>query len=665
MNRVRPDWRRAFTGWRLPALCLLLLAGTYLVYRTGLGGGWLYDDIPNIVMNPALRFAHLSWDNLWDAAFSLKAGPTWRPLSMATFAVEYHVFGPDASAFKLTNLLIHFANGLLVLALLTQILGALRETGRPILEPVAGRAFAFGVTTLWLLAPIGMSTVLYAVQREVLLATLFTLAGLLAYLRLRLSLWRHATPPLLTALVGVTLVAGFLATISKETGVLLPLYALVLELGIFRFRSASRRTSRSAWLYFGVVLFLPAALGLAWLLDHGVLAGYASRPFTLGQRLMTEPRILFHYLGWIVAPRLPALGFFHDDIALSTGVLSPVTTLPAMVGCAALLGGGLWLLPRRPLVAMGLLWFLAGQALESTFVPLILAFEHRNYLASLGPLLALAAFLTTEPALRRLRPAAVGAVVAFGLLCSWVAAGRSWEWGSDARLAVYQAAHHPGSARSAYMLGRKLTDAALGGAGNLKPQARRVLRHAASLRGSGLIPYTALILLAARTGQPVHRAWFRQMVERARAGPLRPSDISGLASLNRCLAEGPCGGMRDSLLTLYGELSKAAARHTGAAQRANLLVLHADAIGYATPAQRAAAKPLLTRAAALAPNTAAYRQNLVLLALREHDTAEARRQLRMLRKLNRHGSFDRAIRELRDRVDRQEHGPAVQSSAVR
>ena len=37
---------------------------------------------------------------------------------------------------------------------------------------------------------------------------------------------------------------------------------------------------------------------------------------------------------------------------------------------------------------MGVLWFLAGHLLESSFIGLVIAFEHRNYLPSLGILLA-------------------------------------------------------------------------------------------------------------------------------------------------------------------------------------------------------------------------------------------------------------------------------------
>jgi hypothetical protein len=122
------------------------------------------------------------------------------------------------------------------------------------------------------------------------------------------------------------------------------------------------------------------------LLGHAqwLWAGYDLRPFSLVERLMSEGRILWFYLGLMVAPRMAAFGLYHDDIAVSTGLFSPWTTLPALLGLAGLA----WLAWRvrksAPLAAFGIAWFLIGHSLESTVLPLELAHEHRNYLPLLG-----------------------------------------------------------------------------------------------------------------------------------------------------------------------------------------------------------------------------------------------------------------------------------------
>ena len=59
--------------------------------------------------------------------------------------------------------------------------------------------------------------------------------------------------------------------------------------------------------------------------------------------------------------------------------------------CAWLLaiGGLVRYRHSQPALAFGLAWFLLGHSLESTFIPLEIAHEHRNYLPALGLLFSL------------------------------------------------------------------------------------------------------------------------------------------------------------------------------------------------------------------------------------------------------------------------------------
>ncbi|MCZ7654258.1 MAG: hypothetical protein M5R42_08160 [Rhodocyclaceae bacterium] len=117
-------------------------------------------------------------------------------------------------------------------------------------------------------------------------------------------------------------------------------------------------------------------------------AGYALRDFSAVERMLTEGRVLWFYLGLILFPRLEALGLYHDDIAVSTGLIAPWTTLLALVGLFGLIWLAWRLRLRMPLTAFGLAWFLIGHGLESTFLPLEIAHEHRNYVPLFGILLA-------------------------------------------------------------------------------------------------------------------------------------------------------------------------------------------------------------------------------------------------------------------------------------
>jgi hypothetical protein len=112
-------------------------------------------------------------------------------------------------------------------------------------------------------------------------------------------------------------------------------------------------------------------------------------PFNIDQRLLTEARIVIHYLGWISLLNPEPMSLYHTDFQISNGLLRPTSTLLSIIAIIFLVLAGLYSLvkQRYPLIGFGLLWFFAGHLLESTTIPLELMFEHRNYLPSLGILL--------------------------------------------------------------------------------------------------------------------------------------------------------------------------------------------------------------------------------------------------------------------------------------
>src|SRR5574338_108987 len=109
---------RAKTSWAALLLVLLVAA----IYWPGRGGGFVFDDFPNIVDNAALHVT--TWDrHAWLAAvFSSNSGLGHRPLAVATFALNHVFTGLDPVPMKLTNIAIHALNACLVLGLLRTLL---------------------------------------------------------------------------------------------------------------------------------------------------------------------------------------------------------------------------------------------------------------------------------------------------------------------------------------------------------------------------------------------------------------------------------------------------------------------------------------------------------------------------------------------------------------
>lgn len=437
--------------WR-PILALLLAALVCaIVYGSGLSGPMLLDDYPQLgsffqsgaAHAPALRQV------IWSGS-----GPLGRPVSMLTFWLNSLITPGDLSAWKLVNVLIHCATGVLA-GLLAMELFAVAARNTAIDQRYVG---AF-VGIVWLLHPLQVSTVLYTVQRMTQLSALFTLAGLYAYARMRRrgpaatlgdTLWGLGVLSLMTAL----------AAFSKENGLLLPFIALAMEVALFHGRG-TRAAARAIRLYFGGVVFLAAlAATLLFVMQPDFITiGYAFRGFTLSERLLTEPRILFDYLRMIFLPIPGSMGFFHDDVVLSTGLTHPATTVPALLGLIALAVSA-WLVRRRfPLVALGLAIFLIGQSMESSVLALLPMFEHRNYLPSFGIILGATELLAASLARRNaIVPLSVAGTVMVTL--TLLSAIRVAHWSSG--FSFYKAAvrAHPASDSAAAGLAQIYLDAA-------------------------------------------------------------------------------------------------------------------------------------------------------------------------------------------------------------
>jgi tetratricopeptide (TPR) repeat protein len=431
----------------IPLLALFLGS---LLYLPGLNGPYLFDDYTNLLGNAYVRVTSLDLSSLYQAAFSMSAGPLQRPVAMVSFAINHYVAGgfDNVAAFKLVNLAIHFLNGALVYWFTYLILGELLPTKENKTKHTRV-LYAAAVSLLWILHPIQLSTVLYVVQRMTELAGTFTLLALIAYVKGRLYLrekrWPHATISFVLAL-GVFWPLGMY---SKEIALLVPVFAFVIDYVVFQrdrpwktWRELSRKTQYIllACLALFAVLTLIAVIAYA-------LPGYALRNFTMMERVLTQPRVLFFYLSLILVPRLDAFGLFHDDMQISSGLLTPWTTVPAIVGIAILPIVAFVARRKFPLLSVGILWFLAGHLLESSVFSLEMVYEHRNYLPSLGILFVMLEGFRQLRA--HFRPALLRGTVALVFVgFGAITVARATQWSSESDMAYYEAMHHPDSPAS-------------------------------------------------------------------------------------------------------------------------------------------------------------------------------------------------------------------------
>jgi hypothetical protein len=405
----------------------MLLALTASVYLPGLGGPALLDDRTNLAPLAAVADGSITALDYVLGSGQLSAP---RPLARASFLLSWWLGGDDLRGFKAANVALHLLCGLAVFALARRLAEAAGMAG--------AEAVALFVCGAWLLSPMLASTVLYTVQRMAQLAALFSLCGLYAYARARGTGERW---PLAAAAA-----CWILGTLGKENAAVLPLLALLVEVWFFShapharlFRNALAALVLSA----ALLLALRVAIEPQWL-----LAAYAGRDFDLGARLLTQPRVLFDYLGnLLLAPGASSLGVFRDDVAASSGLFAPATTAWSLLGWLVL--GGLALVSRTRAMAaagFGLLFFLAAHAVESSIFALELYFEHRNYLPAFGVMFALGSLgpVIAARSRRMVLPIAVTWLLTLALLSGF----RAWIWRSEGSLYVHATATHPNSARA-------------------------------------------------------------------------------------------------------------------------------------------------------------------------------------------------------------------------
>lgn len=447
-------YRSPLLAW---SLCCILI---FLVYSPGWYGPFVFDDQLNILENPNVPIHELNEREIIRSTLSNESGPLKRIIPALSFGLNYYFAGGFESAhFKLTNIAIHCLNSGLVFWLLTLLWPSISNVGWAKQSRLSNPRVAFAVsgTLIWALHAFLLTSVLYVVQRMTSMAALFMLMGTCLYVVGRLSIIKQPIKGLWLMCLG--LIAGtVLGTACKENAVLLPVYLGALELTLLSRLPATERSRKAVRWFFVIFLGLPILAGLFYWYQHPtfITGGYGGRPFTFLERVLTEPRVLWFYLGMIIVPNIQTMGLFHDDFPLSSDLFSIWTTLPSIVGIIVLLILSVYWRKRFPVFAFAVLWFLVGHSLESTVFPLEIIHEHRNYLPALGPLLALTYLLlfalpTKMPLL--IRTGLMGTLV----FCLGLGTfNRAQYWSSESSLIESLATNHPDSPSSQYLRGEIL-----------------------------------------------------------------------------------------------------------------------------------------------------------------------------------------------------------------
>ncbi len=352
------------------ALVVVLVAA--LVYANALANRFALDDNDVVLNNPLVHhfagmwqaFAHSYWPEATGAG-------QYRPLTMATFALDWVVSGGNAAWLHAANVLWHVAACLLVWRLLADL---------------TSRSGALAGALIFAVHPVHVEAVSNLVGRSDVICAVFTLAALLAHRR---RLW-IAVPCYAAALFakesGITFIG-----LAVASDLLLP-----GPLAVWRSEQASRsprRLSRpvdliARWpLYAGYAAVTAAYAAILGRLFREMPLVRVAEPWmhaSTAERLLTVARIVPEYARLLLVPLQLHVDYMPRSIEVvqrpALGVVAGIAILIA----AVIVTIRAW--KRAPVVAFAVLAFACTIAPVANvfFASGVMVAERTLYLPSLG-----------------------------------------------------------------------------------------------------------------------------------------------------------------------------------------------------------------------------------------------------------------------------------------
>jgi protein O-mannosyl-transferase len=373
---------------RLVSLILALI--TLLVYLPVRHHGFVLFDDPDYVTENRTVQAGLTWSGV-EWAFTSGHASNWHPLTWLSHMLDCELFGPNAGAQHLVNVLFHVTNSVLLFWVLFRMTGALWPG-------------AF-VAALFAWHPLHVESVAWIAERKDVLSTFFGLLALLMYERyVASSKVQLATPerseggsPKSKVFYGVALLFFALGLMSKPMLVTLPFVLLLLDYWPLNRMSGvatsnALRLAREKWPFF----LLAAASCVVTFLAQRAEAVLTLDRHPLDLRIKNAVVSCVSYLLKTIWPTdLAVIYPLPNQIPWAQTILA-ASVLAAISWC-------LWRARRqKPFLVVGWLWYLGtlvpviglvqvgGQAMADryTYIPLIgvfiaLAYGGANLLARL------------------------------------------------------------------------------------------------------------------------------------------------------------------------------------------------------------------------------------------------------------------------------------------
>jgi tetratricopeptide (TPR) repeat protein len=460
-----PSWAGS-----IPLHVILILLLGLIVYSNTFQVPFVFDDLPFIIENPVIKdidyfispskAESLNVSQHSDIVRFLKTRSVayfslWANYKMGKFEVEgYHA----------VNIALHIMNALLIylIVLLTFRTPLLRDSA---LKERSGFIALFS-GLLFATHPLQTEAVNYILQRCVVLATMFYLLSIVAYIGSRLSESNLSK----YGLYILSIVSAVLGMKTKESTFTLPVVIAVYE--FLFFNTAFKKRALLLIPILLTILIIPleyvdlnSDAGLATMLDS------ASRSKDAPPRLdylLTQFRVIAGYIGLIL---IPAGQNMDHDQQVYTSFLEPQVFM-SFLFLSGIFSLGIYLYYRSRtadcglrIIAFGIFLFFLALFVESSVFPIgEMMVEYRVYLANAGAFLALGtgAFLLMERFKKEImRKVAISFLVVVPLVLSAATYSRNAVWKSKISLWEDVVKKSPAKARGNNNLGNAYRDKGL------------------------------------------------------------------------------------------------------------------------------------------------------------------------------------------------------------
>jgi protein O-mannosyl-transferase len=380
-ERQKHDWKHDMASLHFPLPVvkpvIFLVTLICLLYSNTLNAPWHFDDYQNITHNKNVQITVLDINNIKKSIFESPSGDSLnRPFSYLSFTLNW-LWGKDkVTGYHVVNIAIHVVSSLFLYLVILQLLQT----------PNAGRwdkdslfFIALLSTVLWAIHPIQTQAVTYIVQRMASMAAMFYLIGIFCYLKARMLSFRTSR----IIFWGLCFIAFLLGVGSKNNAILLPASLILIEFLFFQNLSL-KTVQKRAGVIFLISILLIGVTGVLLFMENGLnqlFDGYEKRPFTMLERVLTQPIILLFYLSQIFYPVAHRFSITHD-VTYATSLFQPWYTFFAIAVIILLLGIAIWRIRKNPFLSFAILFYFGNHVIESSILPLEMVFEHRNYLPS-------------------------------------------------------------------------------------------------------------------------------------------------------------------------------------------------------------------------------------------------------------------------------------------